>query len=102
MKKIVMFSLIGSVMSFSAVADNLSEIQSKSEQLDLISLDEAKSIALEAKPGIIEDVELENRAFAGGWDYEMEVVGKDGKEWDIYINAETGDVRKISRDWDWF
>lgn len=102
MKKLVMFSVISSVMSFPAVADNLYEIQTKSEQLGLISVDEAKSIALEGKPGIIEDIELENRSFAGGWDYEIEVVGKDGKEWDLYINAETGEVRKVSRDWDWF
>ncbi|MDX1750307.1 MAG: PepSY domain-containing protein [Methylophaga sp.] len=89
-------------MSFPVLADDLHEIETKSEQLGLISIEEAKSIALEAKPGIIDDIDLENRAFFGGWDYEMEVLGKDGKEWDIYINAETGEVRKVSRDWDLF
>ena len=64
-------------------ADDLHEIKTKSEQLGLISIEEAKSIALEAKPGIIDDIDLENRAFFGGWDYEMEVLGKDGKEWAI-------------------
>lgn len=102
MKKLLMFTLVSSVISFSAFADDIVEMQTKSEQLGLISVDEAKSIALEAKPGIIDDIDLENRAFFGGWDYEIEVLGKDGKEWDVYINAETGEVRKVSRDWDWF
>jgi uncharacterized membrane protein YkoI len=101
MKSLVIFSVV-SVMSFPVLADDLHEIKTKSEQLGLISIEEAKSIALEAKPGIIDDINLENRAFFGGWDYEMEVLGKDGKEWDIYINAETGEVRKVSRDWDLF
>ncbi|HCC81349.1 MULTISPECIES: PepSY domain-containing protein [unclassified Methylophaga] len=101
MKSLVIFSVV-SVMSFPVLADDLHEIKTKSEQLGLISIEEAKSIALEAKPGIIDDIDLENRAFFGGWDYEMEVLGKDGKEWDIYINAETGEVRKVSRDWDLF
>ncbi|ODN66946.1 PepSY domain-containing protein [Methylophaga muralis] len=102
MKKLLMFTLVSSVISFSAVADDIVEMQTKSEQLGLISVDEAKSIALEAKPGIIDDIDLENRSFFGGWDYEIEVLGKDGKEWDVYVNAETGEVRKVSRDWDWF
>lgn len=101
MKSLVIFSVV-SVMSFPVLADDLHEIETKSEQLDLMSIEEAKSIALEAKPGIIDDIDLENRAFFGGWDYEMEVLGKDGKEWDVYINAETGEVRKVSRDWDLF
>jgi uncharacterized membrane protein YkoI len=101
MKSLVIFSVV-SIMSFPVLADDLHEIETKSEQLGLISIEEAKSIALEAKPGIIDDIDLENRAFFGGWDYEMEVLGKDGKEWDVYINAETGEVRKVSRDWDLF
>ncbi len=101
MKSLVIFSVV-SVMSFPVLAGDLQEIKTKSEQLGLISIEEAKSIALEAKPGIIDDIDLENRAFLCGWDYEMEVLGKDGKEWDIYINAETGEVRKVSRDCDLF
>ncbi|MCL5974352.1 MAG: PepSY domain-containing protein [Gammaproteobacteria bacterium] len=102
MKKLLMFTLVSSVISFSAFADDIVEMQTKSEQLGLISVGEAKSIALEAKPGVIDDIDLENRSFFGGWDYEIEVLGKDGKEWDVYVNAETGEVRKVSRDWDWF
>lgn len=101
MNKLII-TLIGSALSFSVLADDLHEMQTKSEQLGLISVERAKAIALEAKPGVIDDIDLENRSFVGGWDYEVEVIGKDGKEWDVYINAETGEVRKVSRDWDWF
>ena len=91
-----------SLLSGAAIADDAWEIQHKAEQLGLISLEEAQKIALEAKPGLIDDIDLENREFLGGWDYEFEILGRDGKEWDVKINAETGEVRDISRDWDWF
>lgn len=82
--------------------DDMREMQQQAGQLDLVSLEQAQKIALEAKPGIIDDVDLENREFLGGWDYEFEILGRDGKEWDVKINAENGDVRDISRDWDFF
>ncbi|WP_296591915.1 PepSY domain-containing protein [Methylophaga sp.] len=102
MKKFILITLAGSALNFPVLADDINEMNAKSEQLGLIGVDEAKSIALEAKPGIIDDIDLDNRSFVGGWDYEIEVLGKDGKEWDLYINAETGEVRKVSRDWDLF
>ncbi|MBL1458913.1 MULTISPECIES: PepSY domain-containing protein [unclassified Methylophaga] len=102
MKKFILITLAGSALNFPVLADDINEMNAKSEQLGLIGVDEAKSIALEAKPGIIDDIDLDNRSFVGGWDYEIEVLGKDGKEWGVYINAETGEVRKVSRDWDLF
>lgn len=90
------------LLSGHAIADDSFEMQRQAEQLGLISLEEAQKTALEAKPGIIDDADLENREFLGGWDYEFEILGRDGKEWDVKINAETGEVRDISRDWDWF
>lgn len=102
MKKLLISTLVGTTLSFPAFSDDINEMNAKSEQLSLISVEEAKAIALEAKPGIVDDIDLENRSFFGGWDYEIEVLGKDGKEWDVYINAETGEVRKVSRDWDLF
>lgn len=102
MKKLLISTLVGTALSFPAFADDINEMNAKSEQLSLISVEEAKAAALEAKPGIVDDIDLDNRSFFGGWDYEIEVLGKDGKEWDIYINAETGEVRKVSRDWDLF
>ncbi|MDT8310279.1 MAG: PepSY domain-containing protein [Methylophaga sp.] len=82
--------------------DDMKEMQQQTDQLDLISYEKAQKIALEAKPGIIDNIDLENRAFLGGWDYEFEILGRDGKEWDVKINAENADVRDISRDRDFF
>lgn len=90
------------LLSGAAIADDAWEIQHKAEQLGLISLEEAQKVALEAKPGLIDDIDLENREFLGGWDYEFEILGRDGKEWEVKVNAETGEIRDISRDWDWF
>ncbi|MCX4189668.1 PepSY domain-containing protein [Methylophaga sp. OBS3] len=90
------------LLSGSAIADDAWEIQHKAEQLGLISLEKAQKVALEAKPGLIDDIDLENREFLGGWDYEFEILGRDGKEWEVKVNAETGEIRDISRDWDWF
>ena len=80
MKKFILITLAGSALNFPVLADDINEMNAKSEQLGLIGVDEAKSIALEAKPGIIDDIDLDNRSFVGGWDYEIEVLGKDGKE----------------------
>jgi len=62
-------------------------------------LEQAKATALQAKPGVIKDAELENRTFEKGWDYEFEVVDADGKEWEVNVDAKTGKVRNIKRDW---
>jgi uncharacterized membrane protein YkoI len=65
----------------------------------LISLEEASAKALVAKPGAITDAELDRRHVPEGWNYEFEIVDKDGKEWDVDVDAKTGEVRKVSQDW---
>lgn len=104
MKTIFTTTLLAfTMLSTTVVADDdMREMQQQAEQLELISVEQAQKIALEAKPGIIDDVDLENRKILGGWDYEFEILGRDGKAWDVIINAETGDVRDVSRDWDFF
>ena len=79
--------------------DDIREIKAMSEGLGLISLEQAQAKALEAKPGVIEDADLENRSFGKGWDYEFDIVDIDGNEWEVYIDAKTGEVRKIEKDW---
>jgi len=79
--------------------DDIQEVRRVSEGLNLISLEQAKAKALQAKPGVIDDVDLENRTFSKGWDYEFEIVDVDGNEWDVYVDAKSGEVRKIERDW---
>jgi uncharacterized membrane protein YkoI len=89
------------ILSTNAIADDddLQEMEAISKQFSLISLDEAKAKALAAKPGVVKDADLENRKFSKGWDYEFEIVDADGKEWDIVIDAKTGKVGSIKRDW---
>lgn len=79
--------------------DDLREMKTLSEGLGLISLEEARAKALEAKPGVIEDADLDDRDMSKGWDYEFEIVDVDGNEWEVYIDAKTGEVRKIEKDW---
>lgn len=104
MKNSLVITTLSAVIFFSqpVLADDIWEMQQQAEQLGLIDVEQAKKLALEAKPGIIDDIDLENREILGGWDYEFEILGRDGKEWDVKINAENGDIRDISRDWDWF
>ena len=88
------------ILSTNAVADDdLQEMEAISKQFGLISLDEAKAKALAAKPGVVKDADLENRKFSKGWDYEFEIVDADGKEWDVLVDAKTGKVGSIKRDW---
>jgi uncharacterized membrane protein YkoI len=104
MTKTVQTLLATTVLSFglSSVAcadDDIYEIQQISQSFGLISLDEAKSKALTAKAGVVKDVDLENRKFKKGWDYEFEILDADGTEWEVLVDAKTGTVSNISRDW---
>jgi uncharacterized membrane protein YkoI len=90
-----------SLFSVSAQADydDMHEIEAVTKQFGLISLDEAKDKAIAARAGVVTDMELENRKFSKGWDYEFEIVDADGHEWDVNIDAKTGNVTKNKRDW---
>ena len=79
--------------------DDIHEIEAVSKELGLITFEQAKTKALAAKPGAVADVELENRKFGKGWDYEFEIVDAEGREWEVLVDAKTGVVRDVSRDW---
>jgi uncharacterized membrane protein YkoI len=79
--------------------DDTHEIEAISKELGLITLEQAKAKALAAKPGAVADVDLENRKFGKGWDYEFEIVDADGREWEVLVDAKTGAVRDVSREW---
>jgi len=79
--------------------DDIHEIEAISKELGLITLEQAKAKALAAKPGAVADVDLENRKFGKGWDYEFEIVDADGREWEVLVDAKTGVVRDVSREW---
>lgn len=79
--------------------DDLQEIAAVSKEFGLITLEAAQAKALAAKPGVVTDADLENRKLGKGWDYEFEIVDSDGKEWEVNIDAKTGKVNGIHRDW---
>lgn len=105
MKKSVQTFVVATALSFVMLGaahaddDDLQEMESISKSFGLVSVEQAKATALQAKPGVIKDAELENRTFEKGWDYEFEIVDAEGKEWEVNVDAKTGKVRNIKRDW---
>jgi len=79
--------------------DDVQKMSEKAKAFGLISHAEAQAKALSAKPGVVKEVELERRKFKSGWDYEVEIVDSNGAEWEVYIDAKTGKVNSINRDW---
>lgn len=89
------------LISGNAMADGDDPVKMRAiaEAAGLISLEQASEKALAAKPGTIIEVELDDRSWPQGWDYEFEIIDANGKEWDIDIDAKTGEVRKVKADW---
>lgn len=79
--------------------DDPQKIAEMAKSFGLISLDQAQAKALAAKPGVVKEVELEGRKFSKGWDYEFEIVDADGQEWEVNIDAKSGAVTSVRRDW---
>lgn len=104
MKKITQTLLVSSFAFFisgnvMADSDDPVKMRAIAEAAGLISLEEATKKALAAKPGTVIEVELDDRSWPQGWDYEFEIIDANGKEWDVDIDAKTGEVRKIKADW---
>lgn len=95
--------LLGLTLSQPAMADddedNPAKIAEMAKAFGLISLEEAQNKALAEKPGMVKEVELERRKFRSGWDYEVEILDASGTEWEVYIDAKTGKVNGVHRDW---
>jgi uncharacterized membrane protein YkoI len=83
-----------------AVADDDDHDKATMEQRatahGLISREQAVEKALAAKAGKVTDVDLDHEWF--GYVYEIELVDEAGVEWDIDIDAKSGEVRKMKRD----
>lgn len=79
--------------------DDAVKMRSIAEAAGLISLEQAQEKALASKPGTVIEVELDDRSWPKGWDYEFEIIDADGKEWDVDVDAKTGEVRKVDADW---
>jgi uncharacterized membrane protein YkoI len=79
--------------------DDVAEAKAIAAAAGLMSIEQATEKALQAKPGTVIEVELDKRAWPQGWDYEFEIVDAEGKEWDVDIDAKTGEARKVRQDW---
>ena len=79
--------------------DDRAEMELIAKAAGLISLEEASSKALAAKPGTIIDADLDDREWTSGWDYEFEIIDAAGVEWEVDIDAKTGEVRRVRKDW---
>jgi uncharacterized membrane protein YkoI len=104
MKNLTYTLLVSSLilfMSGNAIADSDDPVKMRAiaKAAGLISLEQAKEKALAAKPGTIIEVDLDDRSWPQGWDYEFEIIDANGKEWDVDIDAKTGEVRKVKADW---
>lgn len=64
---------------------------------NLITPEQASEKALAAKAGTVTDIDLDRKW--KNYYYEVEIVDADAVEWEVDINAKTGEVRKIKRDW---
>lgn len=96
--KLTLAGLLSLAMTSVAFADrdDLLKMQQKAEAFDLISVDQAKDIATKTKPGFVDDIDLEGTGM--GYNYEIEIADKNGIEWDIDIDAKTGEVLNVKRD----
>ncbi len=78
-------------------ADDLAEMQAVSKAAGLISPEQAMEKALAAKAGTIVDADID-RKFKKHY-YEVEIVDAEGVEWEVDIDAKTGEIRKVKKDW---
>ena len=79
--------------------DDIAEAKAIAAAAGLLSIEQATEKALQAKPGTVIEVEIEKRTWPQGWDYEFEIIDAEGKEWDVDIDAKTGEARKVRQDW---
>lgn len=99
MKLLAIVGLTASMYGTAFAGDSPEKMRAIAEAAGLISLEQAQEKALAAKPGTIVEVELDDRSWPKGWDYEFEIIDANGKEWDVDIDAKTGEVRKVKPDW---
>lgn len=100
-KAIMLTFTVASLHISTAVADDddAEKMLLISKAAGLISVEQATEKALIAKPGTVIEAELDKRKYPQGWDYEFEIIDAKGIEWDVDVDAKTGEARKVSRDW---
>jgi uncharacterized membrane protein YkoI len=87
-------------MSLPAAADDDDKVQmqARAAAAGLITAEQAIEKALAAKAGTVVDVDLDDKWI--GYVYEIEIVDDAGAEWDVDVNAKTGEVARVKRDLD--
>jgi uncharacterized membrane protein YkoI len=90
--------LLGGAVGAGAFADDVEvKSQGMKEDRKIISMHEAEEIAIREAGGIIESIELEKDD--GRMIYEIELYGENGDDdFDIDIDAVTGEVLRVDRD----
>lgn len=68
------------------------------KKLDLITEESAIQIALKTAPGVVHEIELDDRKYGRGWKYEIEILDANGSEWEVDIDAKTGEVLKSKKE----
>jgi uncharacterized membrane protein YkoI len=94
--------LAGGAFALPAAADDddTAEMRALSTAAGLISPEQAIEKALAAKPGTAIDADLDRKL--GKYYYEVEVIDAQGVEWEVHLDATTGEVKRVKRDADLF
>ena len=89
---------LGAGASLPAFADHeMSEASAIARMANLITPERATELAVAAKPGAVTDFDLDHER--NGWVYELEIVDAQGTEWEVQLEAVTGKVLRVRRDW---
>lgn len=81
-----------------AADDDDAEMRAMSSAAGLISPEQAIEKAVAAKPGTAIDTDLDRKL--GKYYYEVEVIDGQGVKWEVHLDAATGEVKRVERDWD--
>ena len=95
--RIAAIALIGVVASVAAMAAPQHFTGERYARLAKISLDQARAMALKARPGVITDQELELERGGTGLRYSFDIKAVDGV-YEVGVDARTGAVLEDSRE----
>lgn len=100
MKKFIALSCVAllGMGSTAAFADDINREEAAKlvEQGTIQSLESLEEKALSIKPGQITDRDLERDD--GRYEYKLDIRAEDGTDWDIKLDAATGEVIKTEQD----
>ena len=89
---------LGAASTLAVADDDRAEMEAVVKAGNFINLEEARDKALVAKPGSVIDLDLD-RSWRGGYHYEVEVLDAELREWEVHVDAKTGKVLSVERDW---